>query len=581
MLYKNYIVKIIFLGLSLGSYHLHAQNKPITENKKNTAVKPSVSTKPMVANPEKTDTSKTDVSQQIEVVRAYKPVLAEAVKIRISPDLNNNTSSAKLNYNLLDKRLEQNSEIRKLDIQKVVAIGPDELKNNFVKLGVGNLGTTLGQLNLATGQDQALIAGFNFNHLAQKGKLPFQNTSQQSATAYGKSIGDVFVLGGQLHYNRQALNYYGQTETNTLINTNPNNQVYSVYAAEANLYNRVDENDENKLVFSSKVDGYYLKNNFNATESGIILSTGISKNLNKFQLGVSGLVDFTNTNDSAYTLKNHIFKINPYIKLDGNRFRLSAGINYTNEFGSNQRIYIFPKANVDYVLIKDYLTLFGSITGDVNKTKLTDVISINPFLNTNILIKNTVEKLNIAGGVVGTIVPNIGFKAMVKSTTVTDFQYFVNNPLHPEKFDVAYDSGNSQILNFTGEVNLKFSERFLLTGNLEFNQYDLSVEKYAWFNPTLKLSTTAQVKILPELSLGINAYHQSLSKGKISSIDSSVTEIKTLDAFIDLGISLNYHYNKKIAAFVKTNNLLGTEYQRYLYYPSFGLNILGGFTFSF
>jgi len=71
----------------------------------------------------KTTDKKTDdkaVTEEIEVVRPYKPVLAEAVKLRRSPDLNDvKTFKAKFNYSLTDRKLELNSDINKLQAQQV------------------------------------------------------------------------------------------------------------------------------------------------------------------------------------------------------------------------------------------------------------------------------------------------------------------------------------------------------------------------------------------------------------------------------------------------------------------------------
>ena len=532
------------------------------------------------------DTSKV-VSQEIEVVRSYKPVLADAVKIRRSPDLTDiKTIKPKVAYNLLDKRLELNADIRELQIQQIIPLTPEELKNNYAKFALGNLGTTLGQLNVATGLDQALQAGFNLNHLAQKGKLNQQNTSEQNASVYGKSIGDRLVLMGDLSYNRRTNYFYGVDEMQTFVNPDPAQQRFNLFQADAEIYKRIAANDDNKLALATKVNAYHLNNYYDGSENAVTLSAGLSKNLQKFQGGANALVDFTTTKDLNYSINNHLFKINPYIKLDGDRFRLTAGINYVNEFGYNQRIHLFPAASIDFVLIPDYLTLFGKVGGDVNKNRLREMVNINPFLNSNPLIKNTIEKLSIAGGVRGTIIPNVGFKAMVKSLTVSDFQYFVNNVDDKQKFDVGYDNGNSQILNFTGEINVKFSDAFRMDSKLDFNQYDLKNEQNAWFNPALKFNTIASVKIAQKFTLDADFYYQGLTKAKVLTksigIPVNITEsVATLPSFVDVSVGLDYAYNKKISAFVKANNLLNNSYQRYLYYPTYGLNILGGFTYSF
>src|SRR5687768_2808933 len=78
------------------------------------------------------------VTEEIEVVRPYKPVLAEAVKLRRSPDLNDvKTYKAKFNYNLTDRKLELNSDINKLQAQQLAAEKETQLINNYVKGAFG------------------------------------------------------------------------------------------------------------------------------------------------------------------------------------------------------------------------------------------------------------------------------------------------------------------------------------------------------------------------------------------------------------------------------------------------------------
>src|SRR5690349_11292958 len=106
----------------------------------------------------KTTEKKTDdkaVTEEIEVVRPYKPILAEAVKLRRSPDLNDiKTYKAKFNYSLTDRKLELNSDINKLQAQEVVAAKQEELINNYVKGGFGSAQTIFGEAYINIGRDR-------------------------------------------------------------------------------------------------------------------------------------------------------------------------------------------------------------------------------------------------------------------------------------------------------------------------------------------------------------------------------------------------------------------------------------------
>ncbi|RZK77162.1 MAG: hypothetical protein EOO85_09505, partial [Pedobacter sp.] len=92
------------------------------------------------------------VTEEIEVVRPYKPVLAEAVKLRRSPDLNDvKTFKAKFNYSLTDRKLELNSDINKLQAQQVADEKRQEFINNYVKGGFGTAKTIFGEAYINIG----------------------------------------------------------------------------------------------------------------------------------------------------------------------------------------------------------------------------------------------------------------------------------------------------------------------------------------------------------------------------------------------------------------------------------------------
>ena len=59
--------------------------------------------------------------EEVEVIRDYKPILADAVKIRRSPDLSNmRVFQPKLSYSTLDKKLDIPSGLHQLIIQEKI-----------------------------------------------------------------------------------------------------------------------------------------------------------------------------------------------------------------------------------------------------------------------------------------------------------------------------------------------------------------------------------------------------------------------------------------------------------------------------
>ena len=54
-----------------------------------------------------------------------------------------------------------------------------------------------------------------------------------------------------------------------------------------------------------------------------------------------------------------------------------------------------------------------------------------------------------------------------------------------------------------------------------------------------------------------------------------------LKPIVDLNLKIDYLLTRNFSAFASINNLLGKNYERYLYYPQQGLNFLAGLSFQF
>ncbi|RYE57392.1 MAG: hypothetical protein EOP48_05895 [Sphingobacteriales bacterium] len=182
------------------------------------------------------------VTEEIEVVRPYKPVLAEAVKLRRSPDLDNlQTYKAKFNYSVTDRKLELNSDIQKLQAQKLADERQAALLNNYIKAGLGSLTTFLAEGYINTGRDEALQAGAFFRHFGQNGKIDGQDESRQQLTAFGKSILEKATLTGKLNYERHGLKFYGFDPSVNVSNPTLSKQHFNFIEGEGEIINKFTE----------------------------------------------------------------------------------------------------------------------------------------------------------------------------------------------------------------------------------------------------------------------------------------------------------------------------------------------------
>ncbi len=533
-------------------------------------------------NPNKNSNS---LSEEIVVTTDYKPVLADAVKIRRNPDLEDATPyKAPLTYTPLDIRLEQNSDIRQLDAMKMPAQQDSIPTNNFIQVGLGNLKTTYGEGYFSTGPDQGLQAGGYIKHLAEQGSLNKQNESTNEVGIFGKSIGATNSLNGRIDYKYNSNYFYGYDQADPSTEVTPGKQHFSILSAEGDLAKNYAD-VPNDFTYALKLKGYTYSDAYDARESNVVLSGFLNETVKQFYAGVAGSLDLTTQKDSLYNYNNSLLRINPYIKFQGDMYKIDAGVNIVDQFGFSSNFYIFPAAKLELQVIPKYVRLFVEAKGDVNKSTLLDFSTVNPFIGQNIDIKNSVDKLDLSAGLKGTLAPGLSFKAFIFRNSVKYMPLMVSN-FGPggNKFAVIYDNGDSRINGFTGELDYKASDDVDVFGRVEFKDYQMAQQAQAWNLPKFKLTAGTAIHINRKVditgSLLLRGTTYDLPYADALTAKSTVTPT-TIGSFVDLSGGVNYKATNKISIFVKVNNILDRTNTTWLYYPDYGFNIFGGVGFAF
>lgn len=534
------------------------------------------------AQDKKTETPSTKdpstISEEIEVVRPYKPVLADAVKIRRNPDMDNQKPFKPiLTYSIIDKKLELNSNIKELQAQKMEDERAAILSNNFVKLGAGNFNTIQGELYINTGVDEGLQSGAYLKHLSQEGNLHHQKFSNQEMGIFGKTIGNTYTAAGKLNYDRRTFFFYGFNPLSSL-SVDMSKQRNNTISGEAEIMSNYSES--NLINYALNANAYQFSSLTEAKESSIVLNGSLNTDLNTFNIGLNASADLTSTKDVSSSIKNNILKANPYLNLKGDNYNLKIGANIVQEFGTNSRLNIFPSVSANFAILPGYANVFAKYNGDVLKTSIREIAFENPFLNDNIGINNTVENMNVEAGLNGNVGAAFGYKIMAFYKKIDNMLLLINNPTKINRFDVIYDQGKSTIMGLEGELNVKASDVLEIGGKAQIFNYELAAESEAWFKPTLRLTSNAKVQVNHKLYLNAEVLFQGETYARVSSGPGTFAS-STLKSFIDLSAGAEYKINKKIGAYLRANNLMGQSYQRYLHYPQMGLTLFGGVNYSF
>ncbi|MDB5025492.1 MAG: hypothetical protein JWP78_3247 [Mucilaginibacter sp.] len=600
MIRSRHIYALLTLVIVFYFAPANAQNKTTAKKKapaKTAAKKTPAKTKPAAKKQgtAATDTTKkggqvnnagknaNSLSEEIVVTTAYKPVLADAVKIRRNPNLEDKTPfKAPLTYITLDKRLERNTEIHQLDAMKMPKEQDSVPSNNYARIGLGNLKTTFGEAYIDNGKDNALQVGGYAKHIAQSGSSIYkQNESRDEVGVFGKAITEDNNFSGRINYNRRGTNFYGFDPANPPVSFNPAKQHFSTLSGEGEVAKNFKD-VENEFTYAVKVNGYLWNNAFQAKENNLVVSGFLNETVKQFYAGLGASLDLSTQKDSAYSYNNSILRLNPYLKFQGTNYKIDAGLNLVREFGFSTRVFIFPAAKLELQVIPKYVRLFAEIKGDVNKSSLRDFSETNPFIEDNIAIKNSVDKLDIALGLKGTLAPGVGFKATIFRNSIKDMPLFVNDfNATNNKFAVIYDNGNSRVSGFTGELDVKISDDLDIFGRVEFRDYKMASEAEPWNLPKFKLTAGTAIHITKQLSINGTLLFRGSAYDRLPGAAGAAPVKVPIDSFADLSGGVEYRINNRISIFGRVNNILNTTNQVWLYYPNYGFNIFGGVGFHF
>lgn len=536
-----------------------------------------------------------------DIVRDYRPILADAVKIRRSPDMANKREyMPKLNYgNVPDKKLDINTGLSELKIMETPFSRIVDHSSNYVKLGVGNLGTILGEAYFAVEDYEDIRFGGFVKHLNQKGNLEDQKFSRQEVGVFGRRIFPMFTVNGLIGYNGFGTRFYGipMDVDNKELNPTREAQRFNDIYFSGELTSNFDPANEDALSYSVKADAYTYKDKFDGKENSIALSGYLNKRLRTFNIGANVALDFNSiggVNTPDGNMNNSLVNANPYIKFKGDNYNITLGANIVSEFGDSSRFNIFPVAEIDFSLVPGYFYIFGGVKGGVEKGSFRSFTKTNPYLGLTPNIMNTVERMNIYGGIKGNAGATFGYKVKAFYRQIEGLPMFVNNVDRPFQFDLVYDGDGDKALKHVGiegEINVRLSELVNLGGRLNIDNYTTVSQEEAWHLPKMRLAANARFNISEKLYIDAEALFHGNATGReytyttdeTTNVTSpSDTYSKTsIPSFFDLSAGAEYKATKQLGIFVKANNMFNTEYSRYLYYPKLGFNILGGINFSF
>lgn len=559
------------------------------------------------------DTVRTEV---VEVITTYNPEIADANKIKKNPviKLLDKSKKKKLTYNIFSAPV-ASTFIPKSGVVKGIDVGVKErIYNNYIAAGFGNYTSPYFEAYLHNYTRFQSEFGLSAKYAASLDNI--ENTDLDSnfsnllASIFYKREERYFDWKVTLNTEKNQYNWYGLKEnvfTEFAIGNIQENQTYNYFNATAEI-DFLDAYIDKSILSLS-----YFTDDYSSSEFLINLNTNfdlpidfISRNLNNLKVNTSLELlngsfesDYTNQNKIDYSI--FTAKINPEYNTTFSGFSLKLGVKLFASFDSENsanHFLVYPDVKIQKAIIEEQFNVYAGVFGDFHTNTYRSFTEENPYISPTQFITQTAEKYNAFLGFNGVINNDISFNISANIKEEEDKAFFVRNNSKSNGVNnfingvalKGYEYGNSFTLiyddvkttSFFAELEYDLTKRFTLATNFQFDNFTMTALTEAWNLPTTQAAIVGKYKSNKWYAT-TNIFYVGERKDVLyaSTSPSNLNGLQTLDAFVDVNLNGGYHFNDKFSAFLRLNNMLNANYQRFANFNVQGFQVLGGITYKF
>ena len=555
-------------------------------------------------------------TEEVNVVKSYTPTISDAFKIKETPALNEEGTTAKetVKYSIFSFPVASTFTPSKGGAEDVDKEELGRFYKSYATFGGGNFGTLNAEL-FAT-QDlnsEEYVAGM-LRHLSSQGGIKgvaldnsFYDTSLD--LTYGAEAKEL-SWNINLGYQNQIYHWYG-LPTNFMDALTPT--IHDIIVAGINpkqSYNTITldskiEFDESILEASSFKFAHFSdafgssENRFYAKPSFQFPAFGKQIKLNAIvdYLGGKFENNYTRTNSEPLEYGYTNFGLSPSYELEKDNWTLHLGLGLYYSLdtkNSNNKLFWYPQVTASHKIVGDLMIFYTGAEGGLDQNSYLNFVDENPFLSPTLQIAPTNKKYDVFAGLKGKLADNISYnirgsfldennKALFKSN---DFSANFNNQpyAYGNSLQVVYD--NVKTVRFFGELKADITEAIHFGANGTFSVYNTKTQAEAWNLPAIQLNANVDYTINTKWYAGADVFFVGSRKDLQINTDLitflPLTYVPTtLKSYIDLNAHVGYKHSERLTAFLKANNIANQAYQKWLNYPVQGFQVVLGANYKF
>lgn len=459
---------------------------------------------------------------------------------------------------------------------------------NYVKIGAGNFGRLYGETFLNSPQNQNMVFGLSALHnSARRGPIQGEN-SGNSITKIGldgKYHNAGFELNGNAAYERRNYYFYGYDTARVEYDKEEIRQRLNIFNFSVGIENtKVNPVVDYKLTTGLRT----LKDYYNAEEIdwGSKFTTYfpiVADRVTAVLEGEAYLTQRTDNYEDTPTRRRNLFRISPYFNIDYLSFNAKIGYKAVNEFDQIKAINQtkgFPTVTLTYKTPR-LLYFFAGYDGDIIRNTLGKYYDENPFIKSQVDLENTIKEQEFFIGSRGEVTKGLAYDVKASYGKYNNLYYYniydaFDGPLGVRKFEVYYDNNKTDFVNISAEVNYQAKDFWQTNLSADYFYYETIALAKAYHRPSFEARLGNIFKVSDKIVSNLDFYFIGNTVGN----DPFIFEDVNIPAIIDINAEITYLFSQQFSAFVKLNNLVGNNYQRFLYYPQMGLNFVAGINVS-
>lgn len=537
------------------------------------------------------------VKKDITIEKEYTPHIGETTKSTpkptvVEPSVTNEPAS----YSDFSYSLTPEFQMRKLGSANLKLPQHPTDRDGYLRLGLGNCWSTLGDLMLPLLRKPKYSLDFNLNHKGMYNSKKHHKTIAGLGYNRFYQNGDFYING---NYSYRGFNYYGDnalsssTTYTTLSNTPVSGADFfhddaSIHAWDAEVGYRSYTSDElvNRLSAELRYDGFMPNEGLteHRVKTALLYENtldngnhwGIDFNMENFFYNSNHADSFSINEDDGFT----VVKLNPYFQWERDRVFLRIG-GSLNVASQGRAVAPTPDIRGTLTLVKNTWYLYAGLEGHYESNSLKDLIEENHFINLNQKVKNTYTPVDLYGGIKLKVLYNLLTDLSLRYKYMLDAHFYVNDTtLHDAGTTVMSNVFNSQISDasvfiFAFNTQYEMSRLLDLTFSMKYNSWNVK-KGTAWGMPKWEWNFGGKLHAGKRMSAYTN---MDIKTGRKALQASGST--RNLKPVLDLNLGADYAWNSRLSLFLKLNNLLHRHYEQWYGYEVNGFNALAGFSYTF